>query len=123
MQIKITAKSLSPAVGQDLRDDNSSASSEVIIPGGWREITGCIHGFGLFVVAVFLFRAAPLAYGRFQARGQIGAVAANLCHSHSNMGSKLPLRPTSQRCWILNPLSEARDRTLILMDGGWVRYY
>ena len=39
-------------------------------------------------------RAAPMAYGRSQARGLIGAVAAGLCQSHSNTGSELCLRPT-----------------------------
>ena len=34
----------------------------------------------------FLSRAAPTAYGGSQARGQIGAVAASLHHSHSNVG-------------------------------------
>jgi len=43
-----------------------------------------------------LFRAIPMAYGGSQARGQIGAVAAGLHHSHSNMGSKLHLLPTPQ---------------------------
>ena len=43
-----------------------------------------------------LFRAAFVAYGGFQARGQIGAVAASLNHSHSNVGSELHLRPTPQ---------------------------
>ena len=38
------------------------------------------------VVVFFLFRATPAAYGDSQARGQIGAVAAGLCHS--NTGSK-----------------------------------
>ena len=32
--------------------------------------------------------ATPEAYGGSQARGQIGAVAASLCQSHSNMGSQ-----------------------------------
>ena len=44
----------------------------------------------------FFFRAAPAAYGNFQARGQIGATAANLHHS-------------SGQPQILNPLSETRD--------------
>ena len=35
----------------------------------------------------WLSRAAPMAYGSSQARGQIGATAANLHHSHSNAGS------------------------------------
>ena len=43
-----------------------------------------------------LFRAAPPAYGSSQARGQIGAVATSLHHSHSNAGSKLCLQHTPQ---------------------------
>ena len=38
-------------------------------------------------VFLFLFKATPVAYGRSQARGQIGAVAAGLYQSHSNSGS------------------------------------
>ena len=45
----------------------------------------------------------------------IAAVAATLHHSHSNLGSELRLQPTSQQHWIINPLSEARDRTHNLM--------
>ena len=36
-----------------------------------------------------LFRAAPATHGGSQARGQIGAAAAGLHHSHSNVESKL----------------------------------
>ena len=43
-----------------------------------------------------LFRTTPVAYGGSQARVQIGAVAAGLCHSHSNTGSKPRLQPTPQ---------------------------
>ena len=43
----------------------------------------------LFIYLVFLsFRATPVAYGGSQARSQIGAVAAGLHHSHSNVGSE-----------------------------------
>ena len=54
-----------------------------------------------------------MAYGGSQAQGRIGAVAASLCHSHSNVGSEPFLGPTphslkSHTRWILNPLSEAR---------------
>ena len=58
-----------------------------------------------------LFRAAPAAYGSSQARGQFGAVAAGLRHSHSNTRSKPCL-------WIINSVSEARDQTCVLMDAS-----
>ena len=53
-----------------------------------------------------------MAYGGSQARGLIGAVAS-LCQGHSNSGSEPCLQPTPQltATLILNPLSEARDRT------------
>ena len=49
-----------------------------------------------FFLVFCLFRAAPMAYGGSQARGQIGAVPNGLCHSHSNAGSEPHLRPTPQ---------------------------
>ena len=49
----------------------------------------------LFFVLVFaLFRAAPAAYGGSQARGQMGATAAGLCHSNARY--ELYLQPTPQ---------------------------
>ena len=50
--------------------------------------------------------AVPVAHGGSQDRGQIGATAAGLHHSHSNARSKPHLRPT---------LSKTRDRTHNLM--------
>ena len=44
-----------------------------------------------FVLFFGLLRAVPMAYGGSHARGQIGAVAAGLYHSHSNTRSKLCL--------------------------------
>ena len=57
--------------------------------------------FILFYFILFLlFRATLAAYGGSQARGLIRTVAASLHHS-------------SRQRHILNPLSEARDRTLV----------
>ena len=56
--------------------------------------------------------APPVAYGNSQARGQIGAAAANLHHSHSKVGSEPHLRPTLQLVATPGPklpLSKARD--------------
>ena len=45
--------------------------------------------FFFFLFFLFFFRAAPAAYGKSQARGQIRAAVGGLYHSHSNTGSKL----------------------------------
>ena len=50
-----------------------------------------------------LFRATPAACGSSQARGRIGAVAAGLCYSRSNVGSKPHLQPTPQLVAMLDP--------------------
>ena len=66
-----------------------------------------------------LFRASSWAYRCSQA--QIRASAASRHHSHSNMGSELRLRPIPQlMATSLNPLSEARDWSCILMDTSQV---
>ena len=53
---------------------------------------------------LFVFpRAAPVAYGGFQDRGLIGAVAAGLHHSNSNSGSQLRLQPIPQLMAMLDP--------------------
>ena len=44
----------------------------------------------LFCFVLFgIFRAAHLACGDSQARGQVGALVTGLYHSHSNVGSEL----------------------------------
>ena len=72
--------------------------------------------FSFFFPPLF-FRATPAAYGSSQARGQIGAIAMlDLSHVYD-----LPL--SSQQYQILNPLSQARDQTRVLMDTSQVLYY
>ena len=82
--------------------------------------------FCLFVCFLLLiFRAALEAYRSSQARGQIGAAATGLHHSHSNVGSKLHLPPyhhSPQQHGTLNPLSEARDWICMLVDTSRVCY-
>ena len=55
--------------------------------------------FILFIylfMSLVLFRAAPAAYGTFQARGRIGAIVAGPRCSHSHARSEPHLRPTAQ---------------------------
>ena len=75
--------------------------------------------FGFCCCCFLLFRAALIAYGGSQARGQIiGAVAAGLRHSHSNAASYLC--HSSRKFGILNLLSNARDRNLILLVASQI---
>ena len=61
----------------------------------------------MFIVALFFFFviswAAPAAYGGSQARGPMGAIAADPCHSHSHVGSQPHLRPAPQVTGTLDP--------------------
>ena len=79
----------------------------------------------------FILRASCAAYGKPQARGRIGAAASGPHHSHSNHRIWAPPatypkaapdtqpiepgQPTSRQLRILNPSSQARYQTLILM--------
>ena len=55
------------------------------------------------LVSFFLIRATPEAYGSFQARGPIRAIAASLHHSHSDARSELSLGPTPQLMVVMDP--------------------
>ena len=57
----------------------------------------------LIIFLSFFFRAASAAFGDSQARGRVGAVAANLRHSHSNEKSEPRLQPTLQLTAMPNP--------------------
>ena len=52
--------------------------------------------FFFFLLPFFFFRSVPAAHVSSQARDQIRAAAAGLCHSHSNARSEPRLLPTPQ---------------------------
>ena len=53
--------------------------------------------YAFFYIYLFVFLGPhPVAYGGSQARGWIGATTTGLCHSLSNVGSELCLKPTPQ---------------------------
>ena len=91
---------------QPVGSNKSACYLMVLQPGGkgllsdpegphWTEMDKG-HLPGLFFFFFCLFRAAPKAYGGSQARGQIGATASGLRHSHSNIRPEPHLQPTSQ---------------------------
>ena len=84
--------------------------------------------FFFFFFLFLLFRPTPMAYGSSQTRGWIGVVATSLHHvhhSHINSGSEwvCDLHYSSRQCQIPDPLSEARDRTHILMDTSRICFH
>jgi len=56
-----------------------------------------------FLLLFAISWAAPAVYGGSQARGPIGAIAAGLHQSHSNMGLEPRLRTTAQLMAMLDP--------------------
>ena len=68
---------------------------------GWKKT----FYFYLLLFCFFLFRATSAAYGSSLPRGPMGATAAGLFHSHSNLAYELHLRPTLQFMSILDPLT------------------
>ena len=76
-------------------------------------------------IYLFILKGWTCGIWKFQARGRIRAVAASLCHSHSNtrLSRSCNLRWSLWQRQILKPPSETRDRTHILVDTSWVCYY
>ena len=94
----------------------------------WPSLCSCHHPVSLIPlewnsrVPLKELPRISLLPGGSQARGQMWATAAGLCHTHSNAGSEpvCDLHHSSRQCRILNPLIEARDQTHVLMDASRV---
>ena len=85
----------------------------------------CVSFLFLFLFFFFLlFWAAPVAYGRSQARGPIGAAAASLhtATATRDLSCVCNLNHSSRQHQILTSPREARDRTCILMDTNQIRF-
>ena len=69
-----------------------------------------------FLPFFFLFRAAPLVYENSWTRGPIRAAgkAYTTATEMLDLSRICDLCCSLRQCWILNPLSEARDQTCIL---------
>ena len=64
----------------------------------------------------FLFMASPAAYESSQARGGIRVATEAYTTAVPDPSYIYNLLCTFQQHWILKPVSEARDRTCILME-------
>ena len=81
----------------------------------------------LFIYLFSLFWAIPSVYGGSQPRDLTGAVAASLCHTTATTtrdpSHSCDLHHSSRQCQILNPLSEARDRTRDPMAPSQIHFH
>ena len=111
------------------KEKNLYSSIKKIILHAFPFYLGCLENkvqIYLFIYFIYLFfclfafsRAAPTAYGDSQARDLIRARAtamwdpSRICNLHHS----------SWQRQILNPLSEARDRTRNLMVPSWIHFH
>ena len=79
--------------------------------------------WGVFVC--LLFRAVLLAHGGSQARGklELSLPAYTTATAARDPSRTCDLHHSSRQCWVLNPLSEARDRTCNLMVSSWIHFH
>ena len=100
-----TSLLLPPACGHWFSVPGSLKHFSPIIPPHLHHLTRSpmVHSPLPFFFPLPLFKAVFAAYVSSQARGLIGAAAADLHHSHSNMGSEPHLRPTPQLTAMLDP--------------------
>ena len=72
-----------------------------------------------------LFRAVPVAYGSFQAgvKSELQLLAYATATATPDPSRVWDLHHSSRQCRISDPLSEARDRTCILMDTSRFHYH
>ena len=69
-----------------------------------------------FIIIICYFTAAPVAYGSSQARGLVGATLLAYITGTATCDLSCVYNLHHSKSQILNPLSEAKDRTCILMD-------
>ena len=69
---------------------------------------------GQFYFFFFFFLGLCTRHRSSQARGQVEAAAAGLCHSHSYTESQLLLKPTPElrQCRILQPTDRGQESNL-----------
>ena len=78
-----------------------------------------------FVVVNFVFLGPYLQHMEVSRLGvelELQLLAYTTATAMPKLSHLWDLHHRSQQCWILNPLSRDRDRTLVLIDTSWVCY-
>ena len=74
---------------------------------------------------VLFFRAAPVVYGscRLGVQSKLQQLAYTTATEMQDPSTTFNLYHSSRQRQILNPLTEARDGTCVLMDTSWVLFH
>jgi len=76
--------------------------------------------FGFWFLVFFIFLGQPMEVPRLGIKQELQLPAYTTATAMWNPSPVCNLHHSARQRWILNPLSEARDGTHILMDTGWV---
>ena len=84
-----------------------------------------IPSFFFFFLFFCLFRAVSRAYGssRLEVESELQLLAYATATATQDLSCNCNLHHSSQQRWILNPMSEARDQTSVLIDTSRVCYH
>ena len=107
---------------QDWKDANQKMTEGLKYPDCTSQMYGWIPFFFFFLK---LFRAASVVYGSSQAgvKSELQLLAYITATATWDRSCLWDIYHSSQQRQILNPLSEARDRTCIPMDTSWICYH
>ena len=87
------------------------------------QIKYCVFIYLIFIFCLFCpFRAAPVAYEGSQAGVASELLLLAYATATRDPSCSFDLHHSSQQCRILNPLSEATNRTLNLMVLIWIGF-
>ena len=73
-------------------------------------------------ILFYLFTLKHMEVHRLRVNSELQLLAYATVTAMWDLSCIYDLHHSSRQCWILNPLSEARDRTYVLMDTSQIRF-
>ena len=101
-----------------------SVEERVCFPLWWMLLPSCLPLWTYFILFWFLGpHMCHMEVPRLEVESELELLAYTTATATQDLSPVCDLHHSSRQCQILNPLSEARDQTFILMDPSRVRYH